>query len=165
MESWSQKRKIEKNIETSPLVYVARAIALVVAAIFIAAFIPFVALYSLKVKLQEKYAMTFKPKSVLTAIRNMKSEEEMGKYRTMRAVMDDLNLDRSDPKKAAERLTGELTRDLKSDEKMKEINQNKIIRYILRDLSRSGSLNPEWLVILNSPEMKNNFLLSSPQRS
>lgn len=155
LESWAAKHKIEKYAKTSPLAYVVRAIVLVAAAILMCATLAApIAIYNFYVMLREKHAISWKPDSVLPSIRSMKTKEETDKFQTMRGVVEDFQLHEKSPQEGAAELTQDIKTLLLSPASMEAIHQTRRSRYILRDLNRSGPLDPEWLEAMKDEKLQ-----------
>jgi hypothetical protein len=152
LQQWKEQHKVEKHAGTGILTYLIRKIALVASAIILAPIVlPIALLYNLAVSLKEKYTISRKPDSVLTAIRKMKAKEESDKFKTLNETLTQVlgSFKTLSPAAGAKELITNLSTRLTDP----AVEQNRGTRHILRTLSRKEPFNPAWITALSDPEI------------
>jgi len=160
---WAKQHKIEKHQGPGFLGRMIQSVAAVAIPIFVLLSLPFWATYKGISFLTEKWTLTFEPDSVLTSIREMKKTEETGKLDTMKETLaevskkQNVNSTETSSKKKVDDIVSKLTKNLetKLDKKgLKKIKREKIVRHILRELSRQNALTPELMKKLQDPSVR-----------
>lgn len=163
---WAKEHKVKKHEGKGVGTRVGRTVGFVALTIIFSPvlLIPAVIAGSFKLGawMREKYKLIVKKDPILTSIRQMKVAEETDKFLTMQDVLknprfrediEGLVVNGREVSDKAKALQEKLKAKLTDPEKVKKIRTEKIVRYIMRELSRQGKLTPELLAVLRDPKV------------
>lgn len=163
LKEWGEQHKVKKHEGIGFIAHLVRKVGLIASVVFAIPVGLVMGAYNLASSIREKYIINHKPNHVLPAIREMKQKEEADKLDTMKQVLSDPRFGGLNDLTAAEGAR-ELTKDLAAKLQDPAVKQNKLGRFILRELSRQDGFNSAWIQILKDPAVMES-LMHKPEES